>query len=287
MELKGSKTEKNLGDAFAGEAQAFNTYKYFADEARNKGLSLIADIFMEIAQNEGEHARRQFEFLGRIRDTGSNLEVVAGREEYEHTVMYPEFAQTAREEGFQAIADYFDRLSKIEGKHEEICLALLKNFKRTILPEEKTVSHSAITMAELMLPHQANPSGYVHGGEIMKLMDNAAGVVALRHTRMNVVTARVEDINFINPVKVGDLVLVHAFLSFVGHSSMEVRVKVETEDPTSGRRQQALTAYFIYVALDKMGKPARVPALIITTEEGEILFEEGRKRYETRKKQMI
>jgi acyl-CoA hydrolase len=119
----------------------------------------------------------------------------------------------------------------------------------------------------------------------MKIMDNAAGVVAARHAHTNVVTARVDDINFLNPVRVGDLVLVHARLTFVGHSSMEIRIEVETEHIGSEERRQALSAHFIYVALNQRGRPTKVPPLLITTEEGERLFEEGRERYETRRNQ--
>jgi len=136
----------------------------------------------------------------------------------------------------------------------------------------------------VMLPHQANRAGNVHGGEVMKLMDSAAGVVAARHSHCNCVTARVEDLNFLRPVKVGDLVFAHAFLTFISRSSMEIRVEVETEDRFTEARQKALTARFIFVALDPNGKPSEVPSLLITTEEGEKYFEEGRKRHEGRKK---
>ena len=119
----------------------------------------------------------------------------------------------------------------------------------------------------------------------MKIMDNAAGVVAARHAHTNVVTVRVDNILFLKPVRVGDLILVHASLTFVGHSSMEIRVEVETENISQEKRQKALSANFIYVSLDKTGKPADVPPLLITTEEEEKLFEEGQKRYEAHKKE--
>jgi len=287
VEFAGSRTEKNLEVAFAGESQACRAYMYYAEAAKKAGHHPIADIFLEIAQNEGEHAKTHFESLGRIKDTRTNLELVAQSEKYEGTMMYPEFARTAREEGFPEIADCFERMSKVEAKHEEICINLIKNFGKNIYPNERTIGHSSVTIAQLMLPHQANPAGYVHGGEIMKMMDNAAGVVAARHTHTNVVTARVDDINFLKPVRVGDLVLVHACLTFVGHSSMEIFIEVETENLAKEEKQKALTANFIYVALDPNGKPTPVPPLLITTEEGERLFEEGRKRYEARKKSSL
>jgi acyl-CoA hydrolase/rubrerythrin len=282
--LKGSQTEKNLEAAFAEESQACNAYRYYAQAAKKVGHHSIADIFFEIAQNEEEHAKTHFEWLGRVKDTRTNLEIVTRRESYEGTKMYPEFAQRAREEGLPEIGDCFERMSKIEAKHEEICLKLLKYWDEKINPKERTIGHSSVTIAQLMLPHQANPAGYAHGGEIMKMMDNAGGVVAARHAHTNVVTARVDDINFLKPVRVGDLVLVHACLTFVGHSSMEIRIEVETEDLAKEEKQKALTANFIYVALDRNGKPTPVAPLLITTEEGERLFEEGRKRYEARKK---
>jgi len=285
MNFKGSKTEKNLEEAFADESRAQNTYRYYADAAEKAGHDPIADVFWEIAQNEGEHARTHFEFLGRIQDTRRNLEAVVRKEKYEGTVMYPEFAKTAREEGFGEIAECFEHMSKAEAKHEEVCVHLLKQFDEHIPPKERTVGHSSVVMAQLMLPHQANLAGYVHGGEIMKIMDNAAGVVAARHAHTNVVTVRADNIFFLKPVRVGDVLLVHASLTFVGHSSMEIRVEVETENAAQEKRQKALTAIFIYVSLDKTGKPAEVPPLLITTEEEEKLFEEGRQRYEARRKQ--
>jgi acyl-CoA hydrolase len=283
MDLKGSETEKNLEAAFAGESLGRNAYVYYADAAKKAGHHHISDILLEIAQNEEEHARAHFDFLGAMGDTRENLKAVAHREECERTSLYPEFARTAREEGFQEIADCFERMSRVEGRHEEICLSLLKIFEERNTPQERTVGHSSVTLTQLMLPHQANPAGYVPGGEIMKIMDNAAGVVAARHAHTNVVTARVDDINFLNPVRVGDLVLVHARLTFVGHSSMEIRIEVETEHLGPEERRQALSAYFIYVALNPRGKPTKVPPLLITTEEGERLFAEGRERYEARR----
>jgi acyl-CoA hydrolase len=142
-------------------------------------------------------------------------------------------------------------------------------------------------MSELILPHQANPLGKAHGGEIMKLMDTAAGVVALRHAHTAVVTARVDGINFYHPIKVGDLVTVNAFLTFVGHSSMEVKVEVITEDIIAEKTTQALTAYFIMVALNEQGKPTEVPHLIISSEEERKLWDEGKKRYSVCKRELM
>jgi Acyl-CoA hydrolase len=284
MELKRSKTAEALQSAFAAESQAYTRYMLFAAAARKAELEQIADIFSQVAKNEAEHAEHEFNFLGGFVDTKKNLEAAARREHYEWTEMYPELQKTAREEGFTEIADFFQRMSKVEEKHEKLFLQLLESLKKDQDIEGGTVGHSAIDMAQLMLPHQANPAGYVHGGELMKMMDNAAGVVASRHAHTNVVTANVEEINFHHPVRVGDLVIIHAQLSFVSHSSMEVRLKVETEDLTTGFRLQALTAYYNMVALDTNGRPTHVPPLIISTEEEESLFNKRLARHQDKKR---
>ena len=135
-----------------------------------------------------------------------------------------------------------------------------------------------------MQPDQANPAGNVHGGEIMKLMDNAAFVVAQRHARTNVVTARVDELIFHQPIYVGNLVTCHAFLTFVNRSSMEVVVMVEVENLFSESPGKcALTAYFTMVALNVGGKPLSISPLQLETEEEKIRFEEGRQRHELNK----
>jgi uncharacterized protein (TIGR00369 family) len=283
MNLKGSKTEKNLELAIAEESKAQNAYRFYAEAANRANLPLVADVFLDIAQNEEEHARAQFGFLGKIKDTRDNLEDAVHKESYERTSFYPECARVAGEEGFAEISSHFQRLAKVEHKHEDIFDKLLKYLQDQSPINERTSGHSAITLAQVMLPHQANRAGNVHGGEIMKMMDSAAGVAASRHAHSNVVTAKVEDINFLKPVKVGNLVFAHARLVFVSRTSMEIRVEVETEDRFTEERQKALTATFIFVALDPSGKSMEVPSLLITTEEGQRLFEEGRKRYESRK----
>jgi len=150
--------------------------------------------------------------------------------------------------------------------------------------EGKTVAASFLEMSTVMQPNQANPAGNVHGGEIMKLMDNAAGVVAQRHARANAVTARVDELVFHQPIFVGNLVTCHASLTYVGRSSMEVIVTVEVEDLYSeAPRKCALTAYFTMVALNAGGKPIPVSPLELSTDEDRRLFEEGRQRYETYK----
>jgi len=283
MQLKGSKTEENLRKAFARELHAHANYMYFASTAREAGLKQIADVFWATAENEAEHAKHEFRLLDGGGDTTANLKSAMEREHEEATRLYPEVAKVAEEEGFAEIADFFRRMGKVEEKHEKNYRELLETLDKGGTFKGRTVGHSAIEMAQLMLPHQTNPAGFVHGGELMKLMDNAAGVVAARHSRANPVTARVEDINFRGPVRLGDLVLVHAEVTFVSRSSMEVQIRVEAENLLTGERRDVLTAYYIMVAVDIDGKSVEAPTLIVSTEEEERLFNEGLARYEARK----
>ena len=129
MELKGSKTEKNLMEAFAGESQARNKYTYFASKAKKDGYEQIAAIFEETAQNEKEHAKIWFKLLhnGEVPTTTENLKDAADGENYEWTDMYEGFAKTAEEEGFSRIAYLFREVGKIEKEHEERYRKLLAN----------------------------------------------------------------------------------------------------------------------------------------------------------------
>ena len=126
-ELKGSKTEQNLWTAFAGESQARNKYTYFASKAKKDGYVQISKIFEETAANEKEHAEIWFKLLGGIGTTAENLKAAAEGENYEWTEMYKEFAEVAREEGFDDIAFLFDGVAAVEKHHEERYLALLAN----------------------------------------------------------------------------------------------------------------------------------------------------------------
>ncbi len=131
MELKGSKTEKNLMEAFAGESQARNKYTYYASQAKKDGYEQIAAIFEETAANEKEHAKMWFKELhgGSVPETLVNLEDAAAGENYEWTDMYANFAKIAEEEGFAEIARKFKAVAAIEKTHEERYLALLKNVR--------------------------------------------------------------------------------------------------------------------------------------------------------------
>ena len=127
MELKGTKTEKNLMTAFAGESQARNKYTYFASVAKKEGYGQIAAIFQQTADNEKEHAKMWFKALGELGDTAQNLLSAAEGENYEWTDMYATFADEAEEEGFTALATKFRMVAAIEKSHEERYRALLNN----------------------------------------------------------------------------------------------------------------------------------------------------------------
>ena len=151
--LKGSKTERNLLTAFAGESQARNRYTFFVSKARKDGFVQIADIFEETANQEREHAKRLFKFLeggdveiqaafpaGVIGSTAENLKAAAGGEHYEWETMYPEFAQTARKEGFDDIAKVFESIAVAEKQHEKRYLDLLANIEAgTVFKKPKKV----------------------------------------------------------------------------------------------------------------------------------------------------
>ncbi len=134
-ELKGTKTERNLMDAFAGESQARNKYTYFASKARKEGYEQIAALFEETAQNEKEHAELWFKLLegGAIKDTMSNLKAAAEGENYEWTDMYARMADEADEEGFHDIAETMRKVGEVEKHHEERYLRLLQNIEEGIV----------------------------------------------------------------------------------------------------------------------------------------------------------
>ena len=137
MELKGSKTEANLLAAFAGESQARNKYTYYASQAKKDGYEQIASIFEETANNEKEHAKLGFKELhgGSVPSTIENLKDAAAGENYEWTEMYKEFAETAREEGFDNIAILFEKVGEIEKHHEERYMKLVGNIENNLVFE--------------------------------------------------------------------------------------------------------------------------------------------------------
>lgn len=139
MEFKGSKTEKNLQSAFAGESMARNKYSYYSAQAKKEGYVQISKIFEETANNEKEHAKIWFKLLhdGKVADTLTNLQDAAGGEHYEWTDMYPTFAKEAKEEGFDKIAFLFESVAKIEKDHEERYKKLCDNIKNNQVFEKK------------------------------------------------------------------------------------------------------------------------------------------------------
>lgn len=145
---------------------------------------------------------------------------------------------------------------------------------------KKTVSESRSSISHLMEPGQANIAGNVHGGEIMKLMDNTAGIVARRHARSSVVTARVDQLEFHLPIHIGNLVTCEGQITFAGKHSMEILVRVLVDDFEEGSETRlGLTSYFTMVALDEEGRPKEVPALETKTEEEDRLYAEAEARY--------
>ncbi|HDL17859.1 MAG TPA: acyl-CoA thioesterase [Bacteroidetes bacterium] len=148
----------------------------------------------------------------------------------------------------------------------------------------KPVSASKVEMTELVLPGQTNTLGNIFGGRVMQLIDIAAGVAAMRHARKTVVTVFIDQLHFKNPIKMGQIMILHARVEFTGNTSMEVGVDVFSEDPLTGEQTHATTAHLTFVALDQSGKPAPVPPLILETAAEKRLFEEAGKRRERRLK---
>ena len=175
--LKGTKTEANLLEAFAGESQARNKYSYFAARARKDGYVQIAQIFEETADNEKEHAKMWFKLLhgGSVPDTTANLRAAADGENGEWTDMYKRMATEAREEGFGEIADMFEGVGKIEKQHEERYLALLKNIE----------TNAVFAKPEEQLWHCAN-CGHTHSGkeapEVCPVCDHPKAYFAIAAT---------------------------------------------------------------------------------------------------------
>jgi uncharacterized protein (TIGR00369 family) len=148
--------------------------------------------------------------------------------------------------------------------------------------EGKRVRESSTVMAQQMNPQDANPAGNVHGGVIMKLIDTAASVVAVRHARSNAVTASIDRLDFHNPVFVGDFVTLWASLNLVGRSSMEVGVRVESENLITGERRHTASAYITFVALDGKSRPIPLLPLILESDEEKRRNREAKSRRETR-----
>lgn len=149
-------------------------------------------------------------------------------------------------------------------------------------PKAKPVSASKISIAQLMQPEHANNLGNVHGGWVMKLVDEAGALACMRHAQRRVVTVAIDQMVFRQPIRIGDLVILEAEVSYAGRTSMEVEVHVTAEDPVSGERTHTNTAYLVYVALDRDGRPAPVPELYAETEAEELRMQQARARQERR-----
>jgi len=142
----------------------------------------------------------------------------------------------------------------------------------------KRVSESAVVLSQFMQPEHANTLGNVHGGWLMKLIDEAAGLCATRHARRPAVTVAVDSLTFLSPVHVGDLVTFSAHLTYVGRTSMEVEVSVEAENILTGEKTATNSAYLVYVALGEDNRPVQAPSLLLETDEERARYEQARQR---------
>ncbi len=147
----------------------------------------------------------------------------------------------------------------------------------------KTPSESAVEMREMVMPNHTNPQNTVFGGTVMSWIDIAAAMVAARHCGRPVVTAHIDDIDFIAPIKMGYHVLIQASLNYVGRTSMIVGVKVTSENPYTGEVRTTTKAYLTFVALDDLGRPVEVPGLTPQTEDEHRRYENAKKRVQMKK----
>ena len=146
----------------------------------------------------------------------------------------------------------------------------------------KCSSDSEVTLSQQMMPSDANPLGNIHGGSIMKLVDEAGGLAAMRHARRPVVTVEMDSVSFLSPVRVGHLLTLRARVNWIGKSSIEVGVHVEAENPVTGEITHTNSAFAVFVAVDDDGHPVSVPPLILEADEERRRWDEGAERQETR-----
>jgi acyl-CoA hydrolase len=149
--------------------------------------------------------------------------------------------------------------------------------------EGKTITASATTLSQIILPSQTNPAGTAHGGELLKMMDNCAYACATKHARAIAVTAGIDTIHFHAPVYMGNQVTCKAHLTYVSNRSMEIAVSIHAEDLMEGTKQCCMTAYFIFVALDENMQPKQLDPIILQNETERQEFEAGRVRMAIRK----
>ena len=155
----------------------------------------------------------------------------------------------------------------------------------TNLLSQKPISASRVTLSQLMHPEHANLLGNVHGGWIMKLVDEAGALACMRHAQRKVVTVAIDSMTFRQPIKIGDLIILNAEVSYTGRTSLEAEVQVLAENPVTGERVHTNNAYLVYVALDDDGKPTAVRPLIAETEDEKHRMEQAKERQERRLKQ--
>ena len=149
----------------------------------------------------------------------------------------------------------------------------------------KSIRASRISIAQVMQPEHANNLGNVHGGWIMKLVDEAGALACMRHAQRRVVTVAIDSMVFRQPIRIGDLTILNAELTYTGRTSMEAEVQVQAENPITGERTHTNTAYLVYVALDDDGNPVPVPPLKAETEEEKQKMEQANERQQRRLKQ--
>ena len=149
----------------------------------------------------------------------------------------------------------------------------------------KPIRASRVSLSQLMHPEHANLLGNVHGGWIMKLVDEAGALACMRHAQRRVVTVAIDSMIFRQPIKIGDLVILNAEVTYTGRTSIEAEVEVLAENPITGERTHTNTAYLVYVALDDEGKPTAVPPLKAETENERRKLEQAKERQERRLKQ--
>lgn len=149
----------------------------------------------------------------------------------------------------------------------------------------KPVRASRVTISQLMHPEHANLLGNVHGGWIMKLVDEAGALACMRHAQKKVVTVAIDSMTFRQPIKIGDLIVLNAEVTYTGRTSMEAEVQVLAENPITGERTHTNNAYLVYVALDDEGKPTSVPPLWAETDDEKRKATEAKLRQEYRLKQ--
>jgi acyl-CoA hydrolase len=148
--------------------------------------------------------------------------------------------------------------------------------------QSKPMRASRIQLAQMMMPEHANPHGNVHGGWIMKLVDEAGALASTRHAAHRTVTVAIDRMVFRHPIHIGDLVLFNAEVTFAGHTSMEVEVDVIAENPISGEQVHTNAAYLVYVAIDDKGKPTRIPPLMAETPEEQARMDAAVERQQRR-----